>query len=199
MGPALPAGLGGKRCPCMGQVALGCSEPWCCGCGGWGVTDGSMCPWGPAAGAGGQQVLHVLPDPIPCIPVGAGATGAGPWYSSHSLQSWVLLSMRPAKPGDCFRGISGIPCSESLASESQSCSSQAAQAILVCLHCHISRVWGLVLPWVVFVCSWALPRLGWAGARHSTRSCSMGTPPKGQPEESGLGCCGTAHSRREWD
>lgn len=115
MGPALPAGLGGKRCPCMGQVALGCSKPWCCGCGGWGVTDGSMCPWGPAAGAGGQQVLHVLPDPSPCIPVGAGATGAGPWYSSHSLQSWVLLSMRPAKPGDCFRGISGIPCSESLA------------------------------------------------------------------------------------
>lgn len=38
-------------------------------------------------GQGDRQVLHALPDPNSCITAGAGATGAGPWCSSQSLQT----------------------------------------------------------------------------------------------------------------
>lgn len=162
MGPALQAGLGGKRCPCMGQVALGCSKPWCCGFGGWGVTDESMCLWGPAARAGGLAGPACASDPNPCITAGAGATGAGLWCSSHSLQTWVLLSMRPAKPGDCFRSISGIPCSDSLRHE-------RVKAVLhKCLRqsLFISTITfpgfgGWFSPWWCLCMPGPLARLGW--------------------------------------
>lgn len=57
------------------DVEAGASQIGACAC-------GVLLP-----GQGDQQVLHALPDPNPCITAAAGATGAGPWCSSHSLQT----------------------------------------------------------------------------------------------------------------
>lgn len=144
-------------------------------------------------GQGGRQVLHVPPDPNPC-------TTAGP----QSLQTWVLLSMRPAKPGDCFRGISGILCTDSLWHERLK-AEWLRQSLCVSPLLPLQGLWGLVLSLVVSVCAWATSQAGMGrcqagmGRCQAQHLCSTGTPPKEAPEESAPVCCGTDHPRGEWD
>lgn len=173
MAPALQAGLGARDVHAWDRLSLAVANP--------GAVDleAGMSQMGACAcgvllpGQGGRQVLHVPPDPNPC-------TTAGP----QSLQTWVLLSMRPAKPGDCFRGISGILCSDSLWHERVK--AEWLRQSLCVPHYHFSRVcggwfspwWCLYVPGPLARLGWAGPRLGWAGARHSTCAARAHLPRK---------------------
>lgn len=159
--------------------------------------EGSMCLWGAAARAGGSAGPACASRPQSA---GARATGAGPWCSSHALQTWVLLSMRPAKPGDLFRGISGIPCSASLWHERVKAVLHKWLKQSLCVSAITFPGFGdWFSPWWCLCVPGPLARLGWADARHSIKAVAVGTPPKEPPEERVLGCCGMDHSKGEWD